>query len=280
MYALDVLGKWALVDTFFLIIMMEAFHLNLSLPGTELEIKVIPKFGLYGYFGATLASLGILHVAHAQHLKSETKQAEMSQSGPFEGSDTSRIACCTYVHERGNLRCRASAAGSAVLSGVQLGAVLMLLVGMGLHITEFDYQGAIVLLLPPDAQQKDYSLLENGRDISRSGTNDFGVGVLQATFFGVTLGIPLVQVLMLQALWYVPLSARGQQMGVQLVHTVHAWAGLDVYLVALVVSVLEIQKVCRFSIGLGQQPAELVCAGQQPAEHVCAGGRVHDRRQV
>ena len=97
LHVLDALGKWALVDTFFMIIMMEAFHLVIKLGTIQLETVVNPKFGLYGYFVATILSLCLCHVASAGQqyaLKASYQQSWVSA----EPGEALQVSTASYSH--------------------------------------------------------------------------------------------------------------------------------------------------------------------------------------
>lgn len=72
---LDAMGKWSLIDTFVLMMMMVAFHFSLTPPvsnftpdGTiSFEAYVEPHFGFYSFLVATMLSLVLTHLVIRAH---------------------------------------------------------------------------------------------------------------------------------------------------------------------------------------------------------------------
>merc|ERR1712196_267607 len=78
--ALDALGKWSLVDSFVLVMMMVAFRFHIAVPPEHMDgffnfpsdlvalnVLVRPGWGFYGFLGATIMSLIVSHVCIAFH---------------------------------------------------------------------------------------------------------------------------------------------------------------------------------------------------------------------
>ena len=51
----------ALCDIFFLVLLFEAFYLQIPLASADLELRVGLKYGLWGYLFPTVLSLVLLH---------------------------------------------------------------------------------------------------------------------------------------------------------------------------------------------------------------------------
>jgi hypothetical protein len=72
---LDALGKWSLIDTFVLMMMMVAFHFSLAPPVTpytpagsiSFDAYVEPHFGFYSFVVATMISLVTTHFVIKVH---------------------------------------------------------------------------------------------------------------------------------------------------------------------------------------------------------------------
>lgn len=72
---LDAMGKWSLIDSFVLILMMVAFHFRLAPPVTDktpagsifFEAYVEPHFGFYSFLIATMLSLVLTHLVIKLH---------------------------------------------------------------------------------------------------------------------------------------------------------------------------------------------------------------------
>ena len=74
---LDALGKWSLVDTYVLVLMMVAFKFHLAakehIYPLELDVYVNPYFGFYSFMVCTITSLLFTHVIIHYHRKVEGK---------------------------------------------------------------------------------------------------------------------------------------------------------------------------------------------------------------
>lgn len=65
---LDVLGKWSLVDSFVMMVMMVGFNFSFDIiPGVDVRVTVNPQWGFYAFLLATAASLAIGHFVLACH---------------------------------------------------------------------------------------------------------------------------------------------------------------------------------------------------------------------
>ena len=65
---LDLLGKWSLVDSFVMMVMMVSFHISFDImPGVVVRITVNPQWGFYAFLLATAASLAMGHYVLACH---------------------------------------------------------------------------------------------------------------------------------------------------------------------------------------------------------------------
>jgi hypothetical protein len=65
---LDLLGKWSLVDSFVMMVMMVGFNFSFDIvPGVDIRVTVNPLWGFYAFLLATAASLAIGHYVLACH---------------------------------------------------------------------------------------------------------------------------------------------------------------------------------------------------------------------
>jgi len=65
---LDLLGKWSLVDSFVMMVMMVGFNFSFDIvPGVDIRVTVNPQWGFYSFLLATAASLAVGHFVLACH---------------------------------------------------------------------------------------------------------------------------------------------------------------------------------------------------------------------
>ena len=75
------------------------------------------------------------------------------------------------------------------------------------------------------------------------------LGFFQTFFFAVCLVVPLLWLLLLALLWLVPLHAATQHRLLVAAEIAHAWSALDVFLLTLVASLLELDQFSQFIVG-------------------------------
>jgi len=106
--ALDVAGKWALVDTFVLVIFMASFRMKLHIPQKDslmtssdkvgiVDIVIDPKYGFYSFLVATVLSLILGHLVIAYHHESERADLKRKQRNTIRDEDDF-LATTTMVH--------------------------------------------------------------------------------------------------------------------------------------------------------------------------------------
>jgi hypothetical protein len=75
-----------------------------------------------------------------------------------------------------------------------------------------------------------------------------GTGSIEAAFFCFAFGTPLVQLLVLIALWFRPLRLAEQQTLFVAAEVLHAWSGLEVFVVSIIAALLEIGAFVKFIV--------------------------------
>jgi hypothetical protein len=79
---LDLLGKWSLVDSFVMMVMMVGFNFGFDIvPGVNVQVTVNPQWGFYAFLLATAASLAVGHFVLACHrLCSAVAEKELEEN--------------------------------------------------------------------------------------------------------------------------------------------------------------------------------------------------------
>ena len=244
-------------------------------PPLEAWLEVTPLFGMHGFLAACCLSLGTSHVllalqrratavtadAAARSSGAATAAAEQS-AGTLAAAvrAPSRLAVRSYRFERPwgghgsrsgrgprRLAWRAQAAMVALL-GV---CGLTVLGGAAARSFSIRIGGLAGTLLGAEASATSYSLLSLGLALpgtsSRAGAAT--LPAFQAVFFIVCLAAPLLWLLLLALLWLVPLRATTQRRLFVAAEVAHAWAALDVFLVTLLASLLELDQFSQFIVG-------------------------------
>lgn len=104
---LDIFGKWSLIDFFVMVMMMCAFHfeLTVTVPGSasvEVDVLVVPYAGFYTFLLATMVSLVLGHVAIAAHRHiahvGSTAGHDSTVSSTVRSTSTSGTKESMYAH--------------------------------------------------------------------------------------------------------------------------------------------------------------------------------------
>ena len=88
------------------------------------------------------------------------------------------------------------------------------------------------------------------------------------------MALPLVSCILLLALWVTPLTLQIQKRLFYTAEIVCAWSAMEVFLVALVGSLLEISQFAKFMVGSACDPLADVLILLIPEAPVCFDSRV------
>jgi len=228
---IDVLGKWALVDTFVMTLMLVAFHFDVTVGDAtgdphaaslvdavtvRVFVEALPSF--FVYVLASCLSLVLGHVTVARHRSHDLV-------------DDKPEALCSMKYIIGF-------------------AAMLILVIVGCCLASFDFhiEGLAGLVLGDKAKRR-YSLISLGEAIPGSSNEESGAISLEVVYFFFGFALPLVQLVLLAVLWVVPLSLKLQQRLYVACEVSTSWAALDVFAVGVVAALLEISKFAQFMVG-------------------------------
>lgn len=271
---LDILGKWSLLDTYVMVMMMVAFNFNLIVaPGIEVIVYVVPNWGFYGFLLATMTSLGLGHLVLACHrLISEPKV-------PFDDITTEAIMNHTFTVEISQKSVELSSFstdetmsseghkldgrvwkqrqlsftpfGKAFIFFLFVASILSMIVGTFMNTFQFEFKGLTGYLMDPDDRVMPYGLVSIGKVLPEASGSpkDFGIRWIQASYFAFGLGMPLAFLVALLLLWVTPLTLRIQKFCVVMTEVLNAWNALDVFVISIVAAIMEIQQFASFIVG-------------------------------
>lgn len=279
---IDLLGKWSLIDSFFLCLMAVGFGFDTELEllgmGIQVSIMVRPGWGVYSFVIATIWSLFTSHYLshlhrHAMERRTWSSAFLESMSEPPHESLVNR----TYAPMERRRRFKCLWLGSVAVWVVLLTALGVTLAGQLSPTFRFTFSGLAQLILTPEKQVTDYSMVSIGAKIphaAREGGYLAGEGwnwFLCAQFFALAFIIPLLRLALLMVLWSVPMTLKTTKRLYSLATILSAWSALDVFLVSIVAAVLEIgqlsAEVISYAFGgiegtvcglLGSLPPKLV----------------------
>jgi hypothetical protein len=269
--AVDALGKWSLIDNYVLVLLMVAFSFHLELsdsaqaqPPSAVDVYVNPQRGFYLFILATVLSLVLTHI-----MLHYERSGGGSGSGGVSGGDGSASAAAeTAVALRdqaasiaasdGDSGSETAAAGGTwrdvLLTPALASSIVLQLVGASVYSFRFTFGGLVAYLLElvnPSLIDTSYSLLSLGvriPEVSDPALGSLGPLVIQAVFYIFALVTPIVQLVVLLALWYVPLRLRRQFQLYVVAEILHAWSGLEVFVVAVLAALLELKQFVGFIV--------------------------------
>jgi len=202
---------------------------------------VEPHYGFYSFIIATICSLLTTHVVVYCHRK-------VSEYIPHIVGDDKKSL---LAYSR-----RSQAGPSAfLLSVAPLLVVAVALVALGISIPsfEFEFKGAFgyLLTLLGDSTISSYSVLSLGGYIPSSSDTPHSVGIifLQVSFFIFICVMPLLYLVLLIMLWLWPLTYNAQRRLLHITEIAQAWSSLEVFVVAVIAALLELQQFAQFIIG-------------------------------
>lgn len=241
---LDELGKWSLLDSYVMILMLIAFHISLGFPiyNTKdlhhplyLNVWVFPAYGFVTLILGTLLSLALSHIICGlnriakRHLKVQKKSTK--RKGVFETQHWALNVLLVFF---------------LVLS---LGCFTC---GIIFKSSSFDFVGLagwfIDLLDRPTFQE--YSVIDLGTGITKASEfpDSFAVRVTQAVFFLVTIIVPYVHMVLLFFLLFYPFTKKNLLTFYYVCETCYAWSCLDVFIISIIAAVLEIGQFAFFLV--------------------------------
>lgn len=252
---LDALGKWSLIDSFVLVMMLVAFRFHLPFRHSEddptvasFDIIVRPEIGIHTFLIATIASLTLSHII--LHIHRDAADFHRERKATEEEKQSLARHC--YVNGSGEMY-QITLAGTALLIGTLLLSIGLSVFGGVIEAFMFEFKGLAALAMDYDDinPNRNFSLISIGTAIPASVSNPNSVSIryIQAIFYSIAFGIPLIHLSSLVLIWCLPLKACTQEKLFLLSEVLNAWSCLDVFVVSLLAAVLEIQQFAQFIIG-------------------------------
>ncbi|KAJ9451728.1 hypothetical protein DIPPA_31162 [Diplonema papillatum] len=262
---LDYTGKWSLLDTMMMIMLMVSFRMHFVLPAAaflpakffSFDLVVEPGWGVHGFMTGAIMSLAVNHLMVMTHRNAqEYDETKGVSSSWFDEVDVARAS------ERVVLATHGWAGATAHQSKVRTGGVIVLLVvslillvlGATIKTFEFEFDGVAAFLLnasDPGSHKESFSLLELASDVTKQHDvqdGDFGLWYIAVTFVLFTFVTPLVQTLGLIALWIVPLTLKEQKYFLFFNEIIAAWCAPEVFIFVLVSTLVQIEQFSEYMV--------------------------------
>ena len=250
-YLLDCLGKFSLIDTYVLVLMMVAFRYNLEVAGAgALDVYVTPAFGFYSFLFATIVSLLSGHAILFLHRRS-TLPVIPVYSGRYES-----LSRHVFDDKHGRGLLKISRLFRRMLIFLIFLTIILVVTGANLHSFHFTFNGVAGVALG-ESRVREFSLVSIGESLPQSvqNTSSVGIHLIKTTYFFFALVMPLVCLISLLVLFLVPMRMRRQQQIFILVEVTNAWSAIEVFVIAIVISLAEIGP---FSSSMVEQQCSLL----------------------
>jgi len=244
---LDALGKYSLVDSFVLVLMLVSFRFHFDIPGVGyFDTYVTPDFGFYSFLGATILSLTFGHGVTYLH-----RRAMLSKISTFSTDTQESISSHKFsVRNTNGEYVQFSSTFNAIWAGMTLCSLCLMVVGVTSQCFVFEFKGLAGLALGEKRLAK-YSLIDLGISIPGSVKNPTAIGVrcIRWTYFFFALIMPFTCIGIVVLLYFVPFTLRAQRVVYSLAEICNAWSAIEVFLISIFASLLQLSQFAGFMVG-------------------------------
>jgi hypothetical protein len=284
---LDILGKWSLLDTFFMVMMMVAFQFDLFVArDVEINVYVRAEWGFYAFLLATVMSLILGHIVLYIHRSvTDVEKGSPSASVVYGGNSLEGEAVMNHTFFACMKLTTSSSSSSSSSANsnkeplvsnsnitaagdwktrkismtlfakifivlLLISCILAIIFGTFRNTFNFEFKGLTGLLMGDESIQT-YSAVSIGTELPAASRipGDTGIRGLQAAYFIFLVAMPLAFLTCTLGLWLVPLTLYRAKYALLITEVLNAWSALDVFVVALVACLLEIQLFAAFIVG-------------------------------
>ncbi|KAL7484832.1 hypothetical protein ACHAW6_010713 [Cyclotella cf. meneghiniana] len=245
LYLLDSLGKFSLIDAYVLVLMMVAFRYELDVANAgTLNVFVTPKFGFYSFLFATIMSLVSGHVMLFFHRRTLVPRISV-YSGRHESLSRHIFE---DKHGKGLVKLTKRFRRTIVIT--MLITFMLICVGVNLKCFHFVFNGVAGKALG-QSRIREFSLVTIGSHIPQSvqDPSSFGIHWIQTCYFFFALAMPLVCLLSLFMLFVYPMTIKQQQKVFVLAEITNAWSAIEVFMIAIIASLIEISPFSDSMVG-------------------------------
>eukprot|EP00301_Raphidiophrys_heterophryoidea_P013357 c20756_g1_i1.p1 GENE.c20756_g1_i1~~c20756_g1_i1.p1 ORF type:complete len:620 (-),score=213.93 c20756_g1_i1:79-1821(-) len=254
---LDMLGKWSLIDAYVLVLFVVAFRFHIAnpellVPGdiASVDVFVEPGWGIYGFLIAAILQLILTHVIIHFHREAEGKHKHMREEHSST-SDAVRSHWFKFGSQRGKVQCTwLGQSIVALLLAISVGNVIL---GSFIKSFSFEFKGAaaVVLRLVNSPYESEYSVLSLAKYVSSSAydPNNTGIRFLQVMYLIFVFLVPVIHLITILGLWLIPFTVAAQRRVFIAAEVLNAWASLEVFVVSIIASILEISQFAKFIVG-------------------------------
>eukprot|EP01088_Endostelium_zonatum_P017357 TRINITY_DN5082_c0_g1_i1.p1 TRINITY_DN5082_c0_g1~~TRINITY_DN5082_c0_g1_i1.p1 ORF type:complete len:1107 (-),score=186.33 TRINITY_DN5082_c0_g1_i1:147-3467(-) len=263
---LDALGKWSLIDSWVMVLMLIAFSLKVRIPpdteapGMMFRVYVEPQIGFYTFLLGTMSSLALTHVVVAIHrhvnnsllpVPSKPQITDKSISGRKTNKKQNKKKYRALVIAAEGKYLRWLVPPLLIISFVTL------ILGLLADSFRFEFKGAagwgLGVLSSPDSSPpvSSYNIIDIAGSIPAASVtpNALGIRLIQFTFIVFVICVPIIHIIGLMIVFLTPLTFTVQKRLFIILEVLNAWSGLDVFVVGIIAAILEVQQFAGFIVG-------------------------------
>ena len=250
---LDATGKWSILDSYVLILMLVAFHFHIQFPVTEqsevekgsvIDVFVYAAYGFLTLILGTIISLCLSHII--THLNRSLDEHPDQNKGEKAESYTALISFAdSKLFGQKFLR--------IIISFLLFATLILVIIGSTITSFSFYFHGlaGYALDLFEIAPHREYSVITLGTSVPESyeDPNDRIIRFTQVIYFLTVFVLPIATILNIMFLWFVPLPRRIQKFLYSMAEILNAWSCLDVFVLSIIAAILQISQFTEFIVG-------------------------------
>ncbi len=249
---LDATGKWSILDSYVMILMLVAFHFHIKFPiiGKEvtenalIDVYVYAATGFVTLITGTCFSLALSHII--THLHRGLDEHPDQNSGK-EAESPKALMKFSESKFFGDILFR------IIITFLLFATLILVIIGSYIISFSFNFHGlagyALTLLNIDD--HREYSVLDLGFSVPKSyeNPNSKAIRFTQVIYFLTIFVLPILHLIITIILWLVPFSRKVQSVIYSMSEILNAWSCLDVFVVSIIAAVLEIGQFAHFIVG-------------------------------
>jgi hypothetical protein len=250
---LDATGKFSIFDTYVMIMMLFSFHFHVQIPvviqslakdGAIVDVFVYAAYGFITLITGTLISLLLSHIITHLHRSLDSHPDE----NKGEKAESHRS-----IMSFAKVKCMGETPFRIIISFILFLTLGLVIAGSLTQCFSFYFHGLAgygldLLKIPP---HREFSILDLGLSIPAAYENptDSAIIFTQIVYFLTVLVLPLAFLLFVGILWFVPMTRKAQTIIYAIAEILNAWSCIDVFVIAIVASLTEIEQFTKFIVG-------------------------------
>ena len=250
---LDSTGKWSILDSYVMILMLVAFHFHIQFPLTEkseiekgaiINVFVYAAYGFLTLIIGTVISLCLSHII--THLHRSLDEHPDQNKGEKAESYTALISLAES-------KIFGKKIFQKIISILLILTLCLVIIGSFIPSFSFYFHGlaGYALDLFEIDRHREYSVIQLGFSVPESyeNPNDKVIRFTQAIYFITVFIMPVSTLLNIMFLWFVPLPRKIQKFFYNIAEILNAWSCLDVFIIAIIAAIMQISQFTGFIVG-------------------------------